>query len=80
MFLKGSTKRKKKKQPSFADALAELDELSIPKKTAAIKIYDQKKNCATGLYEVKPRKVYERKNDRPRNQTSKFDGNLSFFS
>ena len=60
--LKESSRRKVKKPCSFAEALADLDGFSVPRKKAtSVKFYDQRKNCDSGLYEVKPRKVYARK-------------------
>lgn len=60
-------RRKKVKKPcSFAEALADLDDFSVPrKKPTTVKIYNQLKNCETGQYQVKPRKVYAGKKERP---------------
>eukprot|EP00112_Aurelia_sp_Birch-Aquarium-sp1_P005752 Seg1652.5 transcript_id=Seg1652.5/GoldUCD/mRNA.D3Y31 product="hypothetical protein" protein_id=Seg1652.5/GoldUCD/D3Y31 len=58
-------KGKKKKQCSFAEALADLDDIpGIPRKKPVVKIYDQRNDCKTGLYEVKERKIYPRSRER----------------
>ena len=63
--LKESSRRKVKKPCSFADALADLDDFSVPRKKTTVAIYNQRKNCETSLYEVKPRKIYARKKEKP---------------
>ena len=61
-YFQGTDSKKKKKQCSFAEALADLDDIpGLSRKKPVVKIYEQRKDCDTGFYDVKERKSYPRK-------------------
>ena len=73
MFQKGSTKRKKRKDCSFQEALAELDVAPVGsrRKPSIVSFFEQKKDPPSGRYITKPRKLYPRKKAEP---VSNIDG------
>ena len=64
----GSSNRKKK-PCSFQEALADLElQGAAKKKQPYVSFFEQKKDCTTGHYITKPRKVYHRKKAEPHNR------------